>query len=582
MGRMFISYRRSQFFVADRLRIEIEKRTDCTVFIDTHIREEDFEQVITREIESCDVFALVVTPETFDPERIHDPRDWIHREVAMALGSLLPSDARNEEPIVHSDPSPIHDPGGKPIVLILVEGCKLPSESSLPQAIQKITKKQGIEIHHNLLEESIERLIEHCRDIAPNTIIRKPSKFHPDDTQFELRLKESVRGAIGQLADQIVRSLRHADAGATADAQAYNAWTSAEGLLALLYTESSPLADHAASRLDEVVIARLARMLTHADEGIAGGGIPASPEFPVANRGVVDSTAKVISALCYLRLHMYHHGYDRLPEPGAVTLDEVSACIDRLMCWLLEQQNTESTGGGWGLWKGARSRVTATAFAAIACLDAGMDPEEPPLQDALKWLESIQRDDGWWSYIPNLPQGDVTSTAFAIATLSMLGKSINNESIQNGVAALEANVNWDDAVHVVEFDSGEGITTVSMMHASEPRAVYALLFSGASPMSPSILRALDSLIKAELHTGGWTGKNAGKNASSRRMDVSYTYVVVESIYAWFTHSSHISHLVRLSRLDRALIGLASSYSAKQAQVGKLTHQLAEIQKILTS
>ena len=167
-----------------------------------------------------------------------------------------------------------------------------------------------------------------------------------------------------------------------------------------------------------------------------------------SDRGVVDTTAIVINALCSLRLFMYQYGLDILSaENVSVGLSKIDECINRLCTWLHKNQNDDH---GWGLWRGTKSRVTATAWAILALVDADIDIEEPFLQRAQNWLIKIQRNDGWWSLTSDTKQADVTSTAFAIMALSKLSNTIMQENIQRAVYALETNSNWDDAEHRID------------------------------------------------------------------------------------------------------------------------------------
>ena len=367
MGRVFISYRRTQGYFVDRLASAIEKKIDGTVFVDiTSIREADFENVIAREVRACDVFLLIVTPDTFAPDRIFDEADWVRREIALALTS----DGRS-----HSNE--------KPIALVLVEGCPLPRPSALPDDIRPILTKYGIEFRRQYFDQGIDLLVDHCCSIAPDTIKRKYSGQTATAGHVELRLKQGVREAIEQLTAELLRSLQSSNVSPTA--LAFNAWTASEGLLSLLYTDSSAISSRAISKVDEAVLSQLAYKLTSIDKTVIGGGIPAAPDFQIIDKGVIDSTAKVVSALSALRLYMYRHNCARLTSGEFnVELEEVGACISRLCDWIRGQQNPDS---GWGLWKGTVSRTTATAYAIMACLDAGASPDETFLLGAQNWLQ---------------------------------------------------------------------------------------------------------------------------------------------------------------------------------------------------
>ncbi len=560
MSKIFVSYRHTQGHFVDRLVQSIRNRIEGSVFVDlTGIKASDFANAITEEIRSCDIFILVMSADTFAPDRIVEVDDWIVREVSLALSTML-----------HSDPSkPL------PIVLVFDEDCEPPKAASLPERIRGIATKQGIRFRREFFDESVDHLIDHCTAVAPEAIVRKAYGLTSISGHFEIGLKQSVREAIERLTRELVRMLElNADQSDPA-IRISNAWSASEGLLALLYTSSSALAAYTMGQLNAELLASVARKLVGIDNLVRGGGIPAAPDFQIDDRGVVDSTAKVVSALSCLRLYMLHHSYSAIGTLEPVALRDIEACIARLCEWLRANQNDD---GGWGLWFGSPSRVTATAFAVIAFVDAGIELDASHMQNALTWLEATQKPDGSWALTPDLEQSDVTSTAFAVAALSMLSASVTAPSIQRAVRMLETNTNWADAVHTVAIDSGETRRFISMTYAAEPRAIYALLLTGSSPTSLTIVRALQRLSEAELPTGGW----ARKSSANSKMDVWYTYVVVECINAWFTHCNQISYLVRLSRSDQALAGLVRSYTEKQSQVDQLLARLQEIQRIASS
>jgi TIR domain len=225
LGKLFISYRREHGHFVDRLAEALEKRISGTVFVDmTGIKEPDFEDVIFREIRACDVFILIVTPETFDPKRINNENDLLRREIACAL-----------------NPNP-NDKGSKskPIVLVLVEGIVPLEASLLPEDIRKITTKQGIEFYRRFFDAGVEYLSRFCQRLVPEAFEHQSALYTPNRGNLDRRLKQSVREAIEQLTKQVIKKLRQSEEESSRTI-GYEAWTIAEGLLALLYTDSSPI-----------------------------------------------------------------------------------------------------------------------------------------------------------------------------------------------------------------------------------------------------------------------------------------------------------------------------------------------------
>lgn len=142
MGSLFVSYRRKDTHLAHRLAEKLERHFDDFIFIDRKIREDDFEQALLRQVRGCNVFALVVTEHTFDPQRIHQPNDWVRREIHEVLTL------------------------NKPIALAFNEGVTTPSPDQLPSDLHGLLTKQGIFIYSTYFDECVAHLARHCADIS--------------------------------------------------------------------------------------------------------------------------------------------------------------------------------------------------------------------------------------------------------------------------------------------------------------------------------------------------------------------------------------------------------------------------------
>ncbi|MCS6872915.1 MAG: toll/interleukin-1 receptor domain-containing protein, partial [Anaerolineae bacterium] len=120
MAKLFISYRRVTWAFTHRLAERLEQLLDAQIFVDFKgVDESNFEHAILRNLRESDAFLLIVTPETFDPQRINRADDWVRREIREAL---------TQE---------------KPIALALYEGTAPPPDEKLPEDIRDITKRQG-------------------------------------------------------------------------------------------------------------------------------------------------------------------------------------------------------------------------------------------------------------------------------------------------------------------------------------------------------------------------------------------------------------------------------------------------------
>ena len=80
---VFISYRRTNQFVALAIFKDLTARGFDVFFDYNSIKAGDFEQIILGEIEARGHFLIVLTPSAL--ERCQEPGDWVRREIEHAL-----------------------------------------------------------------------------------------------------------------------------------------------------------------------------------------------------------------------------------------------------------------------------------------------------------------------------------------------------------------------------------------------------------------------------------------------------------------------------------------------------------------
>ena len=135
--RVFMSYRRSCSWSLAKLIYDELTSCGFDVFMDLeNVRGGNFEQIINEQIDACDYFLPIFSKDTFSLERIHNPDDWIRKEMEYAL-------ARD-----------------KPIVPILSEEFPQMDEKMLPGTLQPILKLDGIKIFKDYFREGMEKLIQ--------------------------------------------------------------------------------------------------------------------------------------------------------------------------------------------------------------------------------------------------------------------------------------------------------------------------------------------------------------------------------------------------------------------------------------
>jgi len=139
---VFISYRRKTWPFTHRLAEHIRQTTGWEVFVDvTGVDESRFEDSILKNLRTCRCFVLVVSPETFDPARIHQEGDWVRREIREALAT------------------------DRKIVLALIEGLAPPPDG-LPEDICEIGSRQGVKFYADFFEEGVAKLVNFIATIT--------------------------------------------------------------------------------------------------------------------------------------------------------------------------------------------------------------------------------------------------------------------------------------------------------------------------------------------------------------------------------------------------------------------------------
>ncbi len=133
--KVFVSYRRKDGLLVTPLIDQLRQYIYGSIFIDfMDIDEDNFEHSILHHLGQSDVVLVVVTERTFDPARIRQPDDWIHREISTALKL------------------------NKQIVLLLVENQPLPRAQDLPSDIRVVLTKQGIPLYAAFFKEAVQKL----------------------------------------------------------------------------------------------------------------------------------------------------------------------------------------------------------------------------------------------------------------------------------------------------------------------------------------------------------------------------------------------------------------------------------------
>ncbi len=144
--KLFISYRRKSWSFTTLLAEKLKAQIEADIFVDmTGIDETDFEQSISRHLRESDIVLVIITEYTFIQERIHEEKDWVRREIALALDLK------------------------KPIIPILVDGIHLPLPTELPANIQDIRRMEGIAFYADYFDAGIQNLANFIRRISASS-----------------------------------------------------------------------------------------------------------------------------------------------------------------------------------------------------------------------------------------------------------------------------------------------------------------------------------------------------------------------------------------------------------------------------
>jgi len=164
MPKIFISYRRDDAAgFAGRLADALEARYGVgTVFRDVDDIQpgKDFVEALDTALRSTDVFIVMIGRQWLsvggpDAPRLHDPQDYVRREIAMALERTIP------------------------VMPALLEGARMPTQAQLPSELGDLARRQAIVLDDRSWNDDVQKLmstIEATRVHAASTPARSPDE----------------------------------------------------------------------------------------------------------------------------------------------------------------------------------------------------------------------------------------------------------------------------------------------------------------------------------------------------------------------------------------------------------------------
>jgi len=169
-------------------------------------------------------------------------------------------------------------------------------------------------------------------------------------------------------------------------------------------------------------------------------------EIPFADHGaLLDPPSSDVSARCILLFGLLADDYPEFKKP-----------LEKCLLYLTDEQ--EDDGSWFGRW--GTNYIYGTWSVLTAFEAAGIPNSDPRTRKAVKWLKSIQREDGgWgednWSYHDSSTRGvaedsNAFQTAWALLGLMSAGES-HSEPVERGIQYLLENQSDDGLWYSPEF-----------------------------------------------------------------------------------------------------------------------------------
>lgn len=155
--KLFVSYRRKSWAFTQRLVEQLRQALHADIFVDlSGVDESNFENAILRNLRESDAVVVVVSEHTFS-QRIHEPNDWVRREIAEALRL------------------------NKPITLVAVDGLYPPPPDQLPDDIAAIGKMQGVPFYPEpeIWDGALRRLVKFLDVVVTRTLHHEAEPYTP-------------------------------------------------------------------------------------------------------------------------------------------------------------------------------------------------------------------------------------------------------------------------------------------------------------------------------------------------------------------------------------------------------------------
>lgn len=176
MSRVFISYRRDDAAdvtgrIFDKLQIHFSNKVVVFRDVDGIPLGTDFRKAIAKALDGCEVLLAVIGPSWVDvrnedgARRLDDPNDFVRLEIEMALNRTIP------------------------VIPLLVSRAKMPRVDQLPDSIQSLAYRHGLEIRRDPdFHNDVNRLIG-----SINVVLKIPSVAdNASSLPFAIEIPDSI------------------------------------------------------------------------------------------------------------------------------------------------------------------------------------------------------------------------------------------------------------------------------------------------------------------------------------------------------------------------------------------------------
>jgi hypothetical protein len=184
VAKVFICYRRDDSAghagrVHDRLVRELGR--DLFMDVDAIPLGADFTKILREEVAKCDVLLALIGPNWLNVRneqgnrRLEDSDDFVRIEIATALQRNIP------------------------VIPILLDGARIPKADQLPNDLEELTRRNGLEVRHASFHSDVDKLIRRLKSPSAQVNSLAAQKFPVEERLPREPLEAKARGTGSEL-----------------------------------------------------------------------------------------------------------------------------------------------------------------------------------------------------------------------------------------------------------------------------------------------------------------------------------------------------------------------------------------------